>query len=212
MLNIKEDEWASVDQQASRQTFTAYKYALLNNLGNDAAGLISERTTQHYAHLRSLALAGTISEVNALSAYNKLVVLNMRHTLSHKLLMQMSAKDIFAYGVAQEWISKESVAPYDIGDITVYGDYASAALLNGEKDTGSLLEFLKEDDVWRINLLPILKKTSQRFTAQISGKNIEDENRIILNIIESMSGKKTADSIWEPVLSAKPMVSKQADN
>lgn len=212
VLNMKQSGWEpdSVDEQAARQTFTAYKYALLNNLGKDASDLISEKTIQHYAHLRSLALAGTVEEVNTLSAYNKLVVLNMRHTLSNKLLQQMSAKDIFAYGVEQEWISKESVAPYEIGTINIYGAYASAALLKGEKDTGTLLEFLNENEVWRINLLPILKKTSQSFTARVSGKNLEHENRIILNIIESMSGRKTTKKIWEPALSTQAIMSNQS--
>lgn len=215
VLPLKQSGWEqdqdlSQDQQSAKQTFTAYKYALLNNLGKDASDLISEKTIQHYAHLRSLALAGTPEEINALSAYNKLVVLNMRHTISGHLLQQMSAKDIFAYGVEQEWISKESVAPYELGNISVYGAYASAELLRGETPINTRIEFLNENSVWRINLMPILKKTSQSFTAQISGNEQKTENRIIFNLIESMSGRKVSDTIWQPVLSAKPLLSNQS--
>ena len=135
LLPLQQTKWKSLDQQAARETFMAYKYALLNNLGKEAADLISEKTIQHYAHLRSLALAGNLEELNALSAYNKLVVLNMRHTISGKMLKTMSAKDIFAYGVEQEWIAKEDIAPYDIGTISVYGAYASAELQRDRKST-----------------------------------------------------------------------------
>jgi len=205
---LQKTQWETLDQQSARQTFSAYKYALLNNLGKDAADLVSEKTIQHYAHLRSLALAGNIEELNSLSAYNKLVILNMRHTISGKMLQTMSAQDIFSYGVEQEWIAKEDIAPYDIGTISVYGAYASAELQRGEKNTGTLLEFLNEDEVWRINLLPILKKAGQNFTTQISTTNIKNENEMILKIIESMSGRKTTKAIWKPVINIKPLISK----
>ena len=210
VLQLQPDEDESIDQQAARQTFTAYKYALLNNLGKDAADLISEKTIQHYAHLRSLALAANIDEMNQLSAYNKFVVLNIRHSISGNLLQQMSAKDIFAFGVDQEWISKEDVAPYNIGIISVYGEYANAELLRGTRNTDTFLEFLKEDGVWRINLQPILKKASQDFTAQIAAQNIENENAMILKIIESLSGKKPAEGIWTPVIDTRSIISERA--
>jgi hypothetical protein len=210
VLQLQPEENENIDQQAAKETFSAYKYALLNNLGKDAADLISEKTIQHYAHLRSLALAASIDELNQLSAYNKFVVLNMRHSISGSLLQQMSAKDIFAFGVNQEWISKEDVAPYNIGTISVYGAYASAELLRGTRNTDTFLEFLNEDGVWRINLQPILKKASQDFTAQVAGQNIKNENAMILTIIESISGKKPAESIWIPVIDTRSIVSDQA--
>ncbi|NOX42959.1 MAG: hypothetical protein GXP19_04385 [Gammaproteobacteria bacterium] len=210
LLPLQQTKWKSLDQQAARETFMAYKYALLNNLGKEAADLISEKTIQHYAHLRSLALAGNLEELNALSAYNKLVVLNMRHTISGKMLKTMSAKDIFAYGVEQEWIAKEDIAPYDIGTISVYGAYASAELQRGAKNTDTILEFLNENEVWRINLLPILKKAGQNFTAQIPTADEKNENDMILKIIESMSGRKTTKAIWEPILNVKPLISDSA--
>jgi len=207
ILPLQKSEIGSVDQQATRETFVAYKYALLNNLGKDATGLISEKTIQHYAHLRSLALAGSLDELNSLSSYNKLVVLNMRHTISGKMLKAMSAQDIFAYGVEQEWIAKEDIAPYDIGKISVFGAYASAELMRGDRKTDTLVEFLNENGVWRINLLPILKKAGQNFSTQIPSKNLDSENNMILKIIETMSGKKTTKNIWIPVINIKPLVS-----
>ena len=207
VLQLQPDDDENIDQQATRQTFTAYKYALLNNLGEDAADLISEKTIRHYAHLRSLALAGSIDELNQLSAYNKLVVLNMRHSISGNLLQKMTAKDIFAFGVNQEWMSKEEIAPYNIGKISVYGAYASAELLKGTRNTDTFLEFLNEDGVWRINLQPMLKKASQDFTAQIAAQNITNENAMILKIIESISGEKPDEGIWKPVIDTRSIVS-----
>ena len=207
VLQLQPEEEENIDQQATRQTFTAYKYALLNNLGKDAADLVSEKTIRHYARLRSLALAGNVDELNQLSAYNKLVVLNMRHSISGDLLQKMSAKDIFAFGIDQEWMSKEDIAPYDIGTISVYGAYASAELLRGTRNTDTFLEFLNENGVWRINLQPILKKTSQDFAAQIAAQNIKNENAMILKIIESISGERPAEGIWIPVIDTSSIVS-----
>ena len=112
-------------------------------------------------------------------------------------MQKMSAKEVFAHGVKEEWISKSSVAPYEIGTISVYGDYASAEILLRNKPVDTLLEFRKENDVWRLNLMPLLQIASQRFALQLT-QNHADEDKVILQIVESVSGRKVSNDIWNP--------------
>lgn len=197
VLQIKQSGRESLDQQAVRQTFLAYKYALLNNLGKDASDLVSQKTIDHYARLRKLALTGQPAELERLPPFNKLVVIAIRHNIPGEQLQKMSAKEVFAHGVKEEWISKSSVAPYEIGTISVYGDYASAEILLRNKPVDTLLEFRKENDVWRLNLMPLLQIASQRFALQLT-QNHADEDKVILQIVESVSGRKVSNDIWNP--------------
>jgi len=186
----------SIDQQAVRQIFSAYKYALLNDLGAEAADLVSEKTLRHYDQLRQLALAGDANELKELPSFNRLVVLAIRHNVAAPALRKMQGKDIFAYGVKNQWVAKDSVAPFEMGNINIYGNYASGDISITGSTTTSQLEFRKENGVWRLNLMPLLDRVSRDRSAQLN--SYQDENKAILGIIEQMSGRKVDAGIWTP--------------
>lgn len=190
----------SIDQQAVRQTFNAYKYALLNDLGPEATDMVSEKTLRHYDQLRQYALASDATELKELTSFNRLVVLGIRHNVAPALLRKMQGKEIFAYGVKNQWVAKDSVAPFELGYINAYGNYASGEILHKSMSTQTTsefrLEFRKENDVWRINLLPLLERIGRERSAQLNAS--QDENKAILTIIEQMSGRKVDASIWTP--------------
>lgn len=186
----------SVDQQAVRQIFSAYKYALLNDLGPEAADLISEKTLRHYDQLRQLALTGDATELKELPSFNRLVVLAIRHNVAAVTLRKMQGKDIFAYGVKNQWVAKDSVAPYELGNINIYGNYAGGDISINGSSANSQLEFRKENGVWRLNLMPLLERVSRDRSAQLN--SYQDENKAILSIIEQMSGRKVDPGIWTP--------------
>lgn len=186
----------SIDQQAVRQIFSAYKYALLNDLGPEAADLVSEKTLRHYDQLRQLALAGDANELKELPSFNRLVVLAIRHNVAAPALRKMQGKDIFSYGVKNQWVAKDSVAPFELGNINIYGNYAGGDISFSGSSTNSQLEFRKENGVWRLNLMPLLERVGRERSAQLNSN--QDENKAILNIIEQMSGRKVDAGIWTP--------------
>ncbi len=196
VMPMRADVNESVDQQAVRQIFSAYKYALLNDLGPEAADLISEKTLRHYDQLRQLALTGDANELKELPSFNRLVVLAIRHNVPAITLRKMQGKDIFAYGVKNQWVAKDSVAPFELGGITIYGNYAGGDISLSGNATSSQLEFRKENGVWRLNLMPLLERVGRERSAQLNSQ--QDENKAIVGIIEQMSGRKVDASIWTP--------------
>lgn len=194
VMPMRADVNESVDQQAVREIFSAYKYALLNDLGSEAADLISEKTLRHYDQLRQLALTGEANELKELPSFNRLVVLAIRHNVAAPILRKMQGKDIFAYGVKNQWVAKDSVAPFELGNITIYGNYAGGDISLSGTPTSSQLEFRKENGVWRLNLMPLLERVGRERSAQLNSQ--QDENKAILGIIEQMSGRKVDASIW----------------
>ena len=186
----------SVDQQSARQTFNAYKYALLNDLGPEAADLIGEKTLRHYDQLRQLALTADANDLKDLPSFNRLLVLAIRHNVAAPQLRKMQGKEIFAYGVKNQWVAKESVAPFELGTVNVYGNYASAEILQRGNAIPWSIEFRKENGAWRINLLPLLERVSRERSAWLN--TYQDENKAIVAIIEQMSGRKVDAAIWTP--------------
>ncbi len=186
----------TVDQQAVRQNFNAYKYALLNDLGGEASELVSEKTLKRYEQLRQYALTSDTNEMKELPSFTRLVALAIRHNISTPNLRKMTGRDVFAYGIKNQWVAKDSVAPFELGNINVYGNYASGEVLQNGNSSNSFLEFRKENDVWKINLLPLLERVSKERSAQIN--SYPDENKAIVAIIEQMSGRKVDPAIWTP--------------
>lgn len=196
VLPVHPDSDESVDQQSVRQNFIAYKYALLNDLGPEAADLVSERTLRHYDQLRQLALTGEAAELKELPSFSRLVVLAIRHNVAPAQLRKMQGKEVFSYGVKHQWVAKDSVAPFDLGAINVYGNYASGEVLHRSNSVQSLMEFRKENEAWRVNLVPLLERVGKERSAQLN--TYPDENKAIQAIIEQMSGRKVDASIWTP--------------
>jgi hypothetical protein len=195
-LPSRVDTDESFDQQAVRQNFNAYKYALLNDLGAEAADLVSEKTIRHYDQLRQSALTSDANEMKEFSSFQRLVVLAIRHNIPAPTLRKMQGRDIFAFGIKNQWVAKDSVAPFELGTINVYGNYASGEVLKSGQRSSQLLEFRKEDGAWRVNLLPVLERVGKERSTQIN--SYPDENKAIVAILEQMSGKKVDPGIWTP--------------
>lgn len=196
-LSKRPDE--NLDQQVVRENFNAYKYALLNDLGSDASDLVSARTIHYYEQLLALALTGDEKALKNLPGFDRMVVLSMRHNIPAEELVAITAKELFAFGVQDEWITKQNIAPYELGDIGVFGNYATANIRRGENNTERYLEFRKENGVWRLNLTPLIDESKQQFALKLSQLQ-GDENQAIVDLIESMSGNKVSKTIWNPIL------------
>ncbi len=199
VMQMTRRPFENLDQQIVRENFNAYKYALLNDLGREASELVSARTLAYYDEILALALHGSESQIKALPAFDKLVVLTIRHNIPGSKLTTLSAREVFAYGIREEWISKNKIAPFGLGEIGVYGSYATANVVRGDQNTDRYLEFRKENDIWRINLLPLIEESKLAFTTNVA-RSQQDENTIIVSMLETMSGNKVDKNIWQPVI------------
>jgi hypothetical protein len=131
-----------------------------------------------------------------LPSFTRLVVLAIRHNIPPPTLRKMQGRDIFSFGIKNQWVAKDSVAPFELGNVNVYGSYASGEVLNSGRRSSSLLEFRKEDGAWRVNLLPLLERVSKERSAQLN--SYPDENKAIVAILEQISGRKVDPAIWTP--------------
>jgi hypothetical protein len=90
-----------------------------------------------------------------------------------------------------------SVPGTDIGQVQVFGNDASAEYVRSGKPTTLKYRFTKEDGRWKIDLTALMPIADQAMSVLIKNEGL-DEDTFIINLIELVSGKKAAPTIWQP--------------
>jgi hypothetical protein len=185
------------DEEQIRQTFLTYKEAILQQHGQSAVLLVNNATLQYYARMKNLALEGQEKEVRLLTPMNKIMVLSLRHRIPVDDLRAMTPEVVFVHAVNQGWIGKNSVLDSDIGRVQVFGKDASADYLKGGKQTSLKYRFTKEGEKWKIDLTALMPAADQAMSMLIEKEKL-DEDKFIISLIETVSGKKVSPLIWRP--------------
>lgn len=188
----------SSDVADIQQTFDAYKAAILSTDGDAAIQQIAQPTVNEYQNYIDWCLHADRETLQNLSALNKLQVFMLKHRIPAEELKQMNGEKAFVYAVDHDWIGKEGTAATTIADIQVSGDSASAATLIDGRKQSIRFNFLKENGSWKLDLTQSLKDTDALLDYQIMQAGVP-ENEYILRSIEMITGRKVADSIWDPL-------------
>jgi hypothetical protein len=180
--------------------FDAYKNAVIKQDGKFGATLVNSKTINYFGQMLEKTLHSPKSEVQNLRTSDKLLIVRARHQIAAEDLKKMTAADFFAYGIGNGWTDKD-VGNLELRHIGVSSDMAKAELIVAGKKAPSAMGFVfrKEDGQWKLNLLPMLANADQIFKQAIHQQDVGEEE-FILNIVESLSGTKVPDTIWNPVM------------
>lgn len=192
---------ASEDELVA-DTFNSYKAAVMNDRGEEAAGLLSKSTTDYYAEMRDLALHASRSELMELSTVNLMQALMFRHLIAPDRLKQMSGREIIAHAVDHGWTGKDSVAPLVLKSVHVVEDTAVADIVSERGSGVAKFRFNKEDGSWKVDLMPVIAATSVLFDRIAASQGVTRED-LIFSTLSAISGRQVADSIWSPPLPAQ---------
>ncbi len=182
-----------------RGAFNNYKNSILNQDGSKAVKYVSNSTIEYYGNIMTSALTGTEEEVRNLSTIDKMMVILLRHRMKPKTLSKMTAEKLFVHSVDKGWIGKDSVINSDIGEITENQNSATAVFLNYGKKTPLKYQFVKEEEQWKLDLTAVMPISDQAFKQVIESSNLE-EDEYIFKILESISGEKLSEDIWQPMM------------
>ncbi|MCI0378867.1 MAG: hypothetical protein L0215_14770 [Gemmataceae bacterium] len=189
---------SKLESQAVAKAFEEYRSALLNQDGKAAVACVSSTTLKMYQEYRDLAVSGDEQTIKNLSMINRMQVLLIRHRMDPKLLVPMDGQAVFAHGVDQNWIGKNSVVRAGLQDIAVSGPRATARVTAEGKPTRELFHFVKEGDRWTLDLVPTIKATDQVLQLAARNKGMK-ENVFLFSVISSLSGRRVTDAIWLPL-------------
>jgi len=194
-----DDSKTSDDENAIRDCWTLYKDSILDRDGITAITCVSSSTLDYYGEMKDIALTGDESEVKNLSIANMLMVLMLRHLVDPDELATMTSEDLIIYAIDRGWIGEDSVVNSEIGKITISNNRAFAVYLMGGEETSLRYEFVLENDQWKFDLASLIPitNTALRETLEANGIN---EHEFIFLTLESISGIKVSDDIWQPLV------------
>lgn len=193
------DSNTSIDEEGIRESFFTYKNSILTQNGIEAVKQVNSSTIEYYGEMKDIALVGTEEKVRNLSTLNKLMVLMIRHLIEPSLLSEMTAEDVFVWGVDEGLIGEDAVGS-SLGDITIADNVAIARYIQNGQVTVLNWQFEKEDGAWRLDLTSILKLAAPAFKEAIKSSGMS-EDEFIFMALETASGRKVSDDIWKPVAS-----------
>ncbi|SOD50386.1 hypothetical protein [Pseudoxanthomonas wuyuanensis] len=187
---------APADEEAVRAAFQAYKTAVLDRQGVNAADRVTSGTLDAYQRYRELALNGDRATLQALPITDRLQVLIIRHRVPTGQLHAMNGRAVFIYAVDRGWIGRESVVRTSIGEVSVDGDTATAGMRMGQAETPMNFEFQRQQGQWRFDLMPVIRMSESVF-AQMAEQHRISENQLVMNLVGAVSGQPVDDSIWD---------------
>jgi hypothetical protein len=186
------------EKEAVAATFRGYKQAIIAQNGAEATGWVTKSTLDEYQTWVQWARSATRKEVEALPFASRIQVLMIRHRVDAATLREADGGAIFALAVDRDWTGKAGVNRMELGEVEVKDDKATGKCLVSGKQVGMDFEFLKENGKWRIDLSALTKLSGPSLQAAVAQSGVA-ENTFILQMLEKMSGKRPAESIWDPV-------------
>jgi hypothetical protein len=196
---------AASEAAAVRQSFHGLKTALLQNRGEDAAGLVSQSTLALTEQARDLALYGTQAELEAQPTAMLVAALSLRQSIPAADLQSMPAYDLVAHVVNTDLTRDGSVVAIDIGGVRVDRGTALADVVSNRPFPVSQLRFNKEQGVWKLDLRDVaygdtaIDRVARRLAGGSAAGQQALRNEMILAML-AMQGSGIDASIWQPPL------------
>ena len=184
------------DEEAVQEAFQAYKTAILEDRGTEAATFLSEGTVAYYGEMRDLALHATREELAEVSMVDLMQAILMRVRIPTDDLQGMSGRQVLTHAVNEGWVGKNSVSGLEVEGVTVNGDDAALTLTGTTEE----MHFHRESDgAWRLDLRRTLVNADVQLEMTARQNNMTREE-FVLTVVGSMAGAPLDDSVWEPPL------------
>lgn len=187
-----------------RRAYEALEQAIVVRNADAALTRVSAASLDEWARLRQLALRGSRDEVEALAPGRRLAVLGIRHVAPIWLLRDGTPHDLASHAVRAGLADRRAVDRLDLADVAVLDHRrALGQLYAAGFPSGLRVGFVREQDHWRLDLETTLVGVGE-IVSQAARSTGLPESRVILNLLEAMTGEATTDSVWRPLAPELP--------
>lgn len=198
LLSAPRSSSATEAGNAVRSVFTAYRTAILEGKGVDAADLLSQSTLDYFDEMRLLALDGDAEAVQSNALVDQMQIMLFRLRVPVKTLETLSAKGLIAYSIEQGWIGKTSVLKVTPGKVQSQNDGALLHVRVDGKDAGPAFRFYRESAGWRLDLVPTLKATDGILRSAALREGVSHKE-YILAVMSIALEKEVGSEAWVPL-------------
>ena len=158
-----------------------------------------DRATIDYYHgLLEKVWTADSTAIESFSTVDKFVVLFIRHLAPKKQILGFTDNDFITYTMEQGFAGKETVKDWKLGKSKVNNNNAFIILADEGKSGNQVLEFNKENDQWKINLVRFFLAQDDDYQDMLIATK-KTENELLFGMMELMSQRKPAPTVWEKV-------------
>ncbi len=198
---------AGAGEAAVRETFEAYRQALVAGDGEQAADLVDRETGDYYRELKRLVLDGSEEEVRQRTFVDRFLVVAFRHQFEEAELTGMELADVIVRAMEIGWINSAAIEQLAVGTVRIEGDEAWAAArtrasLEDPALGGGIDEleyrFVNEDGNWKFRfsaLVASIDEVMRNLAEQLGA----DEDDLIFTLVESLTGVEVLPEVWDAV-------------
>ena len=195
---LKVTTHAQSDAELVSGTFIQYQAALMNEKGEEVVKYLDNQSLAYFKELLTHIRAADSLMIESLSSSDKMNILMIRHLASKKEILSFTSKTLAIFAFHHGFGNKEDLNGAQLGKIKFVDSFAQAPLLRNHKKSGVTYYFTKSNNLWYINILPLMKESDKEFEELIASTG-RTENELILGLLELMSDKKTSPEIWKSV-------------
>lgn len=186
------------DDEAIRATFLAYKKAIADKKGSEAAALVTDSTIAYYERARVAALSMKATDLRKQPLMDRLIVLAVRHRLADKDLAKLDGRGLFAAAVDAGMLMDAGAVEPDA--IERDGDRAQLGLRVGTTVTPPAAGFAlrREAGGWRLDVLSVAAAAGAALESSLKPLD-PDPDKALLVLLELSSGTKPSETVWQPL-------------
>ncbi|HEU0298480.1 MAG TPA: hypothetical protein VFR37_03480 [Longimicrobium sp.] len=177
-----------------RMVIYEYHLAIYERDGAAAVQRVTRASRGYYARMRDLAVTAPEAQVRAAPLMDRITILMLRHRVSPDELRALQGDAVFAYTVDHAWVNADTFRERpQPTDADVFGAGDRAVMLRPDVNTA----FVREDGVWRLDLMPVLERASAEFAPDPDSGMTEDE--LVMMVLQFSDGREPSPDIWQPL-------------
>ncbi|MBQ9242580.1 MAG: hypothetical protein IJ165_05055 [Proteobacteria bacterium] len=202
------------ERAAAHDVFVAFKNAVLGYRGEEAAGYLSAGSLDYYENLLVAARllnrdpeSFKVAELRMSPAVRTNVILVTRR-LAPSYLESISARELYVTGFNQGWIGYKTLSTASVDNLLAYRKDGERYLVGDiyYKGTGKdkvvmRLGFSLEDNVWKIDLVPLFVGIDLTLNKFLQEKDADADMTIEETVKETQAALEP--SAWQPSVQKK---------
>lgn len=181
-----------------QKCFKAYKAAIIEGRGSDAAELVDNNTLDYYARMLEMSIYADSATVQEVSMIDKMTIFTTRHRIPKDTLLTMNGRTFFIYAINSGMVGKNSVVSLDLGEIDISGQFAKGQIVSAGQASPLSFDFNRENEEWKMDITSIFPASEMTLNQMLKQNGLE-ENEYIFQMLQFLTNRPVDDKLWQPL-------------
>lgn len=180
-----------------QENYDLYTKAMVIFDGAAAVDYVTNSTIEYYNSINQLIKHGDSIQVAHAPIMDRMLIFRIRHLNSIEPISFYSGRELFIYAITTGLIGKNSVRNIYLDKISIKGETAVATAKKGKENAGYFY-FNKENNKWRMNLIPLIEETNSYLIDHVVSK-YKSQYEFIHEMIQGVNQNTIDESVyWIP--------------